>query len=109
MKKFLFFLVALTIILPVKAQVDIDDLEDSKFRIIIPRHDWTEYMGYEKNSDGELNVKVPEGSLMEIFPNFDKSTFLQSAIVGDKIFTLMSSGYEHNYPGKTSQGYWIFL
>ncbi len=107
MKKFLFFLVALTIILPVKAQVDIDELEDSKFRIIIPRHDWTEYMGYEKNSDGELNVKVPEGSLMEIFPNFDKSTFLQSAIVGDKIFTLMSSGYEHNYPGKTSQGYFF--
>mgnify|MGYP002513737913 CR=1 FL=1 len=113
MKKFLLLLVALATILPIKAQRHVDELRDDEFRIIIPRHDWTEYMGYKKNSNGELEVNVPAGSLLDIFPKtdvegdheFDKSLFIQSAIVDDKIYVGMGSWVITDYINQTSQGY----
>ena len=113
MKKFLLLLLALITILPIKAQRHVDELRDDEFRIIIPRHDWTEYMGYKKNSNGELEVNVPAGSLLDIFPKtdvegdheFDKSLFIQSAIVDDKIYVGMGSWVITDYINQTSQGY----
>ena len=113
MKKFLLLLLALITILPIKAQRHVDELRDDEFRIIIPRHDWTEYMGYKKNSNGELEVNVPPGSLLDIFPKtdvegdheFDKSLFIQSAVVDDKIYVGMGSWVITDYINQTSQGY----